>query len=41
MDAKWMQRHTPKAGDYLVQYDDEYMSASPAKEFEDGYTRIP
>lgn len=29
-----------KSGDYLVVYDDGYQSISPAKAFEDGYTRI-
>lgn len=31
---------TPVAGSYLVVYRDGYESFSPAKEFEDGYTRI-
>lgn len=33
-------RGKPQVGDYLVQYDDGYVSWSPAKAFEDGYTRI-
>lgn len=32
-------RGTPKAGDYIVIYEDGYKSWSPAKAFEDGYTR--
>jgi hypothetical protein len=30
----------PLPGDYLVIYEDGYRSISPAKAFEDGYTRI-
>jgi hypothetical protein len=33
-------RYTPKSGDYYVVYDDGYKSISPAKAFEDGYTRL-
>ena len=33
-------RGQPQVGDYFVQYDDGYLSWSPAKPFEDGYTRI-
>lgn len=33
-------RSTPVVGDYYVQYDDGYGSWSPAKAFEDGYTRV-
>jgi hypothetical protein len=33
-------RYMPKAGDYFVVYDDGYESISPAKAFEEGYTRI-
>ncbi len=33
-------RHMPLAGDYLVVYADGYRSISPAKAFEDGYTRV-
>lgn len=31
-------RYNPVPGDYLVKYDDDYVSISPAKAFEDGYT---
>lgn len=33
-------RHMPTVGGYYVVYDDGYASFSPAKAFEDGYTRI-
>jgi hypothetical protein len=33
-------RYMPKPGDYFVVYDDGYKSISPAKAFEEGYTRI-
>jgi hypothetical protein len=33
-------RYTPVTGDYFVQYEDGYKSFSPAKAFEEGYTRV-
>jgi hypothetical protein len=33
-------RYLPMPGDYLVTYEDGYQSISPAKAFEEGYTRI-
>jgi hypothetical protein len=33
-------RGAPSPGDYVVIYDDGYKSWSPAKAFEEGYTRI-
>jgi hypothetical protein len=33
-------RGTPEPGDYIVRYDDGYMSWSPKKAFEEGYTRF-
>ena len=33
-------RGEPKPGDYLVVYDDDYVSWSPKRAFEEGYTRI-
>lgn len=33
-------RYYPQPGDYLVVYEDGYRSISPAKAFEDGYTRV-
>lgn len=37
--AELTKRSSPKVGDYFVEYDDRYKSWSPAKAFEDGYTR--
>jgi hypothetical protein len=36
----WVAKHNPKAGGYYVVYDDGYSSFSPAKAFEEGYTRV-
>ena len=33
-------RKVPFPGDYIVIYDDGYKSWSPAKAFEEGYTRV-
>lgn len=33
-------RGAPSLGDYIVVYDDDYKSWSPAKAFEGGYTRV-
>ena len=38
--ADYVRRHKPEAGGYFVQYEDGYTSFSPAKAFEEGYTRI-
>lgn len=40
VDPKMFARYKPVPGDYYVQYDDGYKSLSPAKAFEEGYTRI-
>jgi hypothetical protein len=40
VDPKMFARYTPVSGDYFVQYDDGYKSFSPAKAFEEGYTKI-
>lgn len=37
-DADFWNKHKPKAGDYLVIYEDGYRSISPGKAFEEGYT---
>jgi hypothetical protein len=37
---EYLDKHKPQAGGYYVVYDDGYTSFSPAKAFEDGYTRI-
>jgi hypothetical protein len=33
-------RYAPKVGDYLVQYEDGYLSISPKAAFEGGYSAI-
>ena len=40
VDPPMFTRYTPIAGDYYVVYDDGYKSISPAKPFEEGYTRL-
>lgn len=40
VDQAYIDKHKPEAGGYYVVYDDGYKSFSPAKAFEDGYTRI-
>lgn len=40
VDHEYMRKHKPQVGGYYVVYDDGYKSWSPAKAFEDGYTRI-
>lgn len=37
---EWKDRFRPEVGGYYVVYDDGYASFSPAKAFEDGYSRI-
>lgn len=39
-DAPMFSRYMPVPGDFYVVYDDGYKSFSPAKAFEEGYTRI-
>ena len=39
--ATYLAKHRPKTGGYYVVYKDGYASFSPARAFEDGYTRIP
>lgn len=34
----YVEKHNPQPGGYLVAYRDGYLSYSPAREFEDGYT---
>lgn len=38
--SDFVSKHAPKAGMYLVVYDDGYLSISPAKAFDEGYTRL-
>ena len=40
VDFEYMRKHKPEAGGYYVVYDDGYKSWSPAKAFEDGYTKL-
>ena len=35
----YMNKHDPAIGGYFVAYEDGYISYSPAKAFEDGYTK--
>lgn len=37
----WDKQHSPAVGGYFVRYDDGYQSYSPAKAFEEGYSRVP
>ena len=40
VDADWYRKHNPEPGGYYVVYADGYKSYSPAKAFEEGYSRI-
>lgn len=40
MAKEWLDKHNPEVGGYLVFYKDGYVSFSPAKAFEEGYTKI-
>ena len=40
VDHEYVAKRGPERGGYFVVYDDGYKSFSPAKAFEDGYTRI-
>lgn len=40
IDSEYMLRHKPVVGGYYVVYEDGYKSFSPAKAFEDGYTKL-
>jgi hypothetical protein len=40
VDGQYLAKHVPHVGGYYVVYADGYKSFSPAKAFEDGYTRI-
>ena len=41
VDPKFFGRGFPEPGDYLVRYEDGYLSWSPKKAFEEGYTEFP
>lgn len=40
VNAHYLKRHDPHFGGYYVVYADGYQSFSPAKAFEEGYTRV-
>lgn len=40
VDSDYVRKHNPQPGGYYVVYADGYKSFSPAKAFEDGYTRV-
>jgi len=40
VDSLWLIKHNPRVGGYLVRYQDGYLSFSPTKAFEDGYTEL-
>lgn len=40
ISEEYMTKHAPEAGGYYVEYEDGYKSFSPAKAFEEGYTKI-
>lgn len=40
IDHEYVRKHKPEVGGYYLVYADGYKSFSPAKAFEDGYTRI-
>lgn len=40
VDHEYVRKHKPEVGGYYVVYADGYKSFSPAKAFEDGYTKI-
>lgn len=41
VEHAYVHKHKPEVGGYYVVYADGYKSYSPAKAFEDGYTRVP
>lgn len=40
VSAEYARKHRPEVGGYYVVYADGYLSYSPAKAFEEGYTRL-
>lgn len=40
VDHAYVSKHKPQTGGYYVVYDDGYKSWSPAKAFEEGYTKL-
>ena len=39
VNNEWLKKHRPTASGYYVVYEDGYISFSPKKAFESGYTR--
>jgi hypothetical protein len=40
VETAWVDKFGPTRGSYYVVYNDGYASVSPAKAFEEGYTRV-
>lgn len=40
VSKEYVEKHSPKAGGYFVQYKDGYQSFSPSQAFEEGYRRL-
>ena len=40
VNRRYLEKHNPHVGGYYVLYKDGYESFSPAKAFEEGYTKI-
>ena len=40
LSQEFVEKHNPQPGGYFVTYNGNYSSYSPAKAFEEGYTRI-
>jgi len=40
VEHSWLAKHLPEVGGYYVRYKDGYESYSPAKAFEEGYTKV-
>lgn len=40
VSREYVSKHKPEVGGYYVLYEDGYESFSPAKAFEEGYTRV-
>jgi hypothetical protein len=40
VDEEYCRKHNPQPGGYYVVYTDGYKSWSPAKAFEEGYTKV-
>ena len=40
VDYLYIRKHNPEIGGYYVVYEDGYISFSPAKAFESGYTKV-